>query len=299
MEKIKKIFGETNITWRFLIVFSIGIGLIVGVLNRIPILNNTSFQDIAVVFDMWIILAIFIIVNCKSWKEAVAKCFIFFLISQPIIYFTEIIIGVLIYKANFRELFTLYFKNYYIGAGWLTWTVLTIPGALIAYQIKKNNVLSAIILSVATTYLTTVGTIGLINTFTNNFPYHLLNDLICLIMAYILIFVILTNKRERIISSVLTTLGVVIGIIFLVYTGNKPILINETIDFDEGIKIVECIVQDENIVKVNLDDEGKYMDVLSSNKVGTTEIKAIDVEGNEYTYIVNSTSKNFEIELRK
>lgn len=298
MGKLKKVFGETNISWKFLIIFSCVIGLIVGILNRIPSLNNTSFQDIAIVLDMWIILAIFIIVNCKSWKEAVAKCFIFFLISQPLIYFTEVLIDVFINNADFKNTFLLYFKNYYIGAGWLFNTFLTIPGAYIAYQIKKNNILSAIILSVATAYLTFAGTDGLIKIFLGGFPYHLLNTIICLSMAYILIFVILNNKKERIIATLLTTLGVIIAIINLFVSNNTPIIASEEITFDEGIKIINCVVSDENIAKVALDEEGKYMNVYSSKEIGTTEIKLTDDNENEYVYIVTSTSKNFEVELK-
>lgn len=124
---MKKLFGETKISWKFLIIFSVVIGVVVGGLNRIPFLRNTSFQDIAIVLDMWIILAIFVIVNCKSLKEAVAKCFVFFLISQPLIYFTEVIIDVFVSNSDFKTSLILYFRNYYYGAGWLFATILVIP----------------------------------------------------------------------------------------------------------------------------------------------------------------------------
>ena len=71
-------------------------------------------------------------------------------------------------------------------------------------------------------------------------------------------------------------------------------MISEEISFDEGIEIINCIVKDENIATVNLDEEGKYMDVKSGKKIGTTEIKLIDKNEKEYIYIVNSTSKNFD-----
>ena len=171
---MNKLFTEKKLSWKFIILFSIIVGLLVGGLNCIPIFTNTSLTDIAVVFDMWIVLAIFIIMNQKNAKDAVLKCFIFFLISQPLIYLSKILVNVVFYDENFIENFNLYFRNYYIGAGWFRWTLLTIPGSFIAYQIKKDNILSGIILSVATCYLVVVGTKGLINTFVNVFPYHLL-----------------------------------------------------------------------------------------------------------------------------
>lgn len=296
---MKKLFKDINISWEFIIIFSILIGLLVGIINRIPILNNTSFQDIAIVLDMWIIFAIFIIVNCNTWKEAVCKCFIFFLISQPLIYFTEILLDVIIYHKDFTNLFTLYFKNYYIGSGWLTLTFLTIPGSFIAYQIKKDNVLSSIILSVATGYLAFSGTTCLIECIFNHFPYHLLNGLICLFMAFMLIFLILKNKKNRVISLIITIIGIILGITFLMCQKNNPMLINEIVDFEDNMIIVDYTVENEDIAHVSLSDDGKYMDVSSSSKVGSTKIIVKDESNKEYTYIVNSTSKEFTIELQK
>ena len=83
---MKKIFKTNKITWKNLLIFSILIGILVGIIDRIPILKNTSFQDIGVTLDVWIIFAIIIIYNSKSIKEAILKTFTFFLISQPLIY---------------------------------------------------------------------------------------------------------------------------------------------------------------------------------------------------------------------
>ena len=212
MKYLRKLFGDTKITWRTLIISSIVIGVIVGVLNRISFLADTSFQDIAVVFDMWFIIAIFIIINCKSWQEASAKTFVFFLISQPLIYLTEVIIDT-ISGADFLVQFTLYFRNYYIGAGWAIWTLLTIPGAAIAYQIKNDNILSAIVLSVATGYLAFAGA-GSILSAIYDFPHHLLNGIICLVAAFLLIYIILSKKSARIVAIIITIMGLSAGIYY-------------------------------------------------------------------------------------
>ena len=118
-------------------------------------------------------------------------------------------------------------------------------------------------------------------------------------MAYLLIFIILTNKKERIISIVITSMGIIIGIASLVISNNKPIMYSTDVNFEEGITIINCTVEDESIATVELDEEGKYMDVKSGTKVGTTEIKAIDTNNNEYIYIVESTSKDFEVKLKE
>lgn len=292
---MKKLFGNTNLTWKLLIIFSIALGIGVGVLNRIPLLKDTSFQDIAIYLEMWIILAIFIIVNCKNWKEAVCKCFVFFLISQPLIYATEVLIDVLVYGKNLETQLILYFKNYYIYNGWLMWTILTIPGAFIAYQIKKNNVLASVILSVATGYLAYVGTKGLISIIINKTPNHLINSIICLSMAFVLIYIILENKKERIIASLITTIGAIIAIGGFLLSGNTPILANVMISIDENTKIVECVVNDENIATAVIEEEGEYVNVYSSKDIGTTEMKIKDENGKTYIYVIESTSKEFNV----
>lgn len=284
-------------SWKKTILFSVVIGIIVGVLNRIPFLDNTSFQDIAIVMDMWIILALFIIINCKSCKEAIGKCFTFFLISQPIIYLVELLIDVLIYNADFVKTFKLFFWNYYIGAGWFTWTILTIPGAFIAYQVKRDNILSSIILSVATGYLALKGIYDLINTIFHNFPYHLLNSIICLVMAYYLIFLLLSDKKGRIITFSITTIILVIGLVNGIATVNKPISYLMQIGLENGNKIVECIVDDENIATAYINDDEKSINVESSQKAGNTEIHVKDEFNNEYIYDVDSSSKNFTVTL--
>lgn len=293
---MKKLFGETKISWKFLIIFSILCGIVVGVLNRIPVLKNTSFQDIAVVFDMWIVLAIFIIVNCENWKEAVGKCFCFFLISQPLVYLSESIIDALFYNANFIEKLTLYFNNYYIHAGWLTWTILTIPGAFIAFQVKKNNILSAIVLSVATTFLAFFGTKGLINIVLDLSLNHLLNSVLCLFFAYYLIFILLSNKRERVISIILTSLGILVGVIYSIYARNIPIIGNTIIDLNDGEKAIECSVEDEDIATAQIEDGAIY--IYSSKKVGTTEMSVKSENEKEYVYIIESSSKGIFAELK-
>ena len=83
---LRKLFGGMGLTWPRLIIFSIATGLLVGVFNIIPFLEDTSFQYFAVGFDIWFVLAIFVIMNSHSRLDAVLKTFVFFLISQPLIY---------------------------------------------------------------------------------------------------------------------------------------------------------------------------------------------------------------------
>ncbi len=56
MIKIKKIFKETDITWKRLIIFALIIGLYTGLTTLVPAFKNTSFADISISFEWWILL---------------------------------------------------------------------------------------------------------------------------------------------------------------------------------------------------------------------------------------------------
>lgn len=56
----------------------------------LPFTKNTSFRDISISFEVWILFGILIIMNSKSAKESALKCFIFFLISQPLVYLSQV-----------------------------------------------------------------------------------------------------------------------------------------------------------------------------------------------------------------
>ena len=83
---MKKIFGGIDLTWPKVIIMAIIAGVYTAIMAMLPIAYDTSFSDLTVTFEVWIFLGIFIIMNSKSAKDSALKCFIFFLISQPLVY---------------------------------------------------------------------------------------------------------------------------------------------------------------------------------------------------------------------
>ena len=81
MKKLNKLFGSIDLTWKKLITFAIIAGVYTGVMAILPIAKDTSFADITISFEVWILFGIFIIMNSKSAKDSALKCFVFFLIS--------------------------------------------------------------------------------------------------------------------------------------------------------------------------------------------------------------------------
>ena len=63
MNKLKKIFGGINLTWKRLIIFAIIAGIYTAIMAILPITDNTSFKDITINFEVWILFGIIIIMN--------------------------------------------------------------------------------------------------------------------------------------------------------------------------------------------------------------------------------------------
>ena len=274
---------------------SIVIGLMVGIFMRIPFFKGTSFQDVGIYYDMWIILAIFIIFNAKSLKEAIAKCFVFFLITQPLIYFSELLIDVVLYHKEFNSLFKLYFYNYYIKNNWLLLTFLTIPGSAIAYQVKKQNILSSLILCIATSFLAYRGISSFINLIMYGFPKHLLNSLLCLFFAYSLVFTLLDSKKNRLIGLLIVSVTLVVSAIFTIHSISTPAYISTFIENEDNIRFVNYDLDNYDVASISIEDEGYYVSVMSGNKIGNATLTLYDEDNNKYEFEIILSSRDLII----
>ena len=185
---LSKIFGGIKMTWKRLILFAVISGIITGLIALL-IPDGNSIHQIAVTFEAWIVLAIIVIVNCDKPLDAALKTFVYFLISQPLVYLIQV---------PFNRLgFGLF--NYY-WPYWFIWTVATLPGGFIAWYIKKDNIPGALILSVALAGLIWFG-MEYLKTVINHFPRFLLAMLFCYGSVPVLILAVLHKKQARLIAS--------------------------------------------------------------------------------------------------
>lgn len=185
---IKKLFGGIDLTWKKLVIFAVIAAVYTAAMAIIPITNNTSFRDITATFEWWILFGIIIICNSKSPKDSALKCFVFFLISQPLIYLLQVP-----FSWQGWNLFSYY--RY-----WFIWTILTIPMGFIGYYIKKDNILSVVILLPMLAFLSILG-LGFIDSAIEKFPHHLLSGIFCFVAITIIILGVLRKKKNRIIAS--------------------------------------------------------------------------------------------------
>ncbi|MBO6243324.1 MAG: hypothetical protein J6O41_01975, partial [Clostridia bacterium] len=168
MGKLNQIVGGIDLTWKKIIIFAIIAGVYTAVMAILPIAKNTSFADITISFEVWILFGILIIMNSKSAKDSALKCFVFFLISQPLVYLIQVP-----FASMGWGLFG-YYKY------WFIWTLLTIPMGFIGYYMKKDKwwgliILTPILIFLGFHYSSFFGQC------IYNFPYHLLSTLFCII----------------------------------------------------------------------------------------------------------------------
>lgn len=265
MEKAKKLFGGLKMTWGRVIIFAVITAVVTAGLNLIPALKDTSFQDIAVNFDCWILFAMIVIMNCDKWWEASLKCFVFFLISQPLIYLIEV---------PFVPVGWGVFDYY---GYWFKLTVLTLPGAAIAFQVKRKSWLSAAVLSVATCFLAYMSIYNL-SAALKHFPNHLLSAVFCAALAVFFIFVLLDDKKQRIAALALTL--IVLGGSAWYYLGGQSGM-SCNIELTEGEWTYE--VTDEGIVSVELNGSTA---TLTGEKSGSTLLCFTDENGNKAEFTV-------------
>ena len=122
-------------SWLFVVLLAVGSAVLTSVFIIIPVFKNTSFYRMGVFFEAWILLAVMIMSNCKKPLESALKTFVFFLISQPLIYLIQV---------PFNQMGWQLFSYYKY---WFIWTLLTFPMAFVGWYIKRKNIVSLLIFS--------------------------------------------------------------------------------------------------------------------------------------------------------
>ena len=228
---MKKLFGELNITWPKLIIAAIILGVYTGIMAILPFTRDTSFADISISFEWWILFGIIIIINSKTPIDSALKCFVFFLISQPLVYLVQ---------APFHEMGLGLFVYY---PPWFIWTLLTLPMGFIGYYLKKDKwwglfILTPILLFLGFHYN------GFLATMIATFPKRLLSTLFCLVTLIIYPLYIFKDKKNKIIGLIISILIIIaMTILTIINPGNSHFYSTEILVsseehyFDETYKV--------------------------------------------------------------
>ncbi len=208
MAKIKKLFGGIDLTWTKLIIASVIAGVITAIIALIPTLQHTSFHTITVSFEVWILFGILIIMNSKSNLDSALKCFIFFLISQPLVYLIQV---------PFTDMGWSIFGYYRY---WFIWTLLCFPMGFIGYWMKKDKwwgylILFPMILLTAESYL------GYFSKFQFSMPRYILISAFCAVAMILYPVLIFNNKKIKSVGAFIG--GAVVVICSIICLLNPPV----------------------------------------------------------------------------
>lgn len=204
---IKKLFGGLKMNWLTVILFAVVAGVYTGTVMLVPAFYGTSFQDIGITYEWWVIFAVIIVTNChKNW-EAALKCFVFFLISQPLVFLVEVIFGSLD-----PDLAWMYYMR------WFQMTLLTLPGGFIAWYCKKQNTLGGIVLGLGNTIQAVMALYYFGMTF-RSFPYHMLSAIVSLGSIIVMTLCIQKERKNRIIAFAVPVILLGVLFIFMKLTG--------------------------------------------------------------------------------
>lgn len=279
-----------KIDWLKVIIFAIVAGVYTGTVAMMPALKDTSLQDISISFEWWILFGILIILGSKSNRDAALKCFVFFLISQPLVYLMQVMFG----GAGW-EIFGYYGR-------WLVWTVLTLPMGYVGYYLKKDKWWGLLIMMPIWLLLG-----AHMNVFMGEvigfFPNHLFSLIFCLVTMYTYIFWIFGHKRERWIGMVVCTVIVATCIVLNLGTRktyNTTILCSsEELSFDDSytVKMNEKF----GTTKIVLEDFGTsqyYCINAEIKKLGKTML-ILEGNGEKYEFDLMIKRDTYDLELEK
>lgn len=162
-----RLFGGLSMRWPVVLLFAVGAAALAAFFLIVPVFRNTSFERMGVTFEAWIFFAVLIMTNCKKPLEAAVKTFVFFLVSQPLIY---------LFQVPFSDMGWSLFGYY---GYWFVWTLLTFPMAFVGWYITKRNWLSLLILAPILCFLSYCSVTGFRHA-ALHFPRMLVMALFCL-----------------------------------------------------------------------------------------------------------------------
>ena len=247
-------------------------GAYTALMALIPVTKDTSFRDIAVFFEWWILFGIIIICNSKSPIDSALKCFVFFLISQPLVYLIQV---------PFSDMGWKLFGYYRY---WFYWTLACLPMGFIGYSIKKKNWLSVLILSPMIVALVFMG-LGYINSAIESFPHHLLSGIACFSIITIVILSLFEEKKYRFVSFGIALITAIVILILNNGIGDTKFETYRELDaynitFDGNPEITSTSGNKEGNVDLIEREDGNY------------NVKLTGWYSGKYTFSIEDKSKN-------
>lgn len=281
MEVLNKLFFKQKMSWPKVIIGAVIVAIVTAALLVIPGVKDTSLSYIGVNIECWVLFALIIIMNCERALEAGLKTFVFFLISQPLIYLLQV---------PFSHLGWSLFQFY---PRWGIYTVLCFPVAMLAWTIKKNKWWGGIILAIATCFLG-YELATYIKGLVDNFPHGLIATIFTALLIVVLIFTILKDKIAKIICAV-ATLVMVIAACLIIFISSAAQTLIQTYDLGVGSSW-KIISQDGYIGEINFEGEDPSSIEIVATQPGESIIEFENEKGESITLKLTYQNHNLKIE---
>lgn len=262
-----KIYGGLSITWPALLLFAVGSAVLTAFFLVVPAFKDSSFERVGVTVEAWIFFAVIIMSNCKKPLEAAAKTFVFFLVSQPLIYLLQVP-----FSWQGWGLFG-YYKR------WFILTLFTFPAAYIGWYIKKRNWLSLLILSPVLGLLTEYYVQGF-QSAAKHFPHLIVMAVFCLAQVLLYLFAFTKDRWQKIIGFV-----VPLAALLIILLSRPQVEFNSAMFLPDDPVLTEnayITVEGSNFASVSVENTGSDSMVrVQANKYGET---AFTIQDGENTY---------------
>lgn len=258
-----KVYGGLPMGWPVVILYAVGTALLTTAFLLIPIFENTSFYRVGVTFEAWVFFAVIIMANCKKPLESALKTFVFFLISQPLIYLLQV---------PFSQMGWGLFMYYRY---WFMWTLLTFPMAFVGWYIKKRNWLSLLILLPVVGFLTFTYADAFLFA-AKHFPYMLITALFCLLQVVVYLYTFTGKWLQRALGFFVPLAAV---LAFALFTPQLEMYTNVLLPGSPPISSAATVVNgNEDVALVTVGDNGTGFTMLNveAHQYGSTDVQVTD-----------------------
>lgn len=258
-----KLFGGLPMSWPVVILFAVAAALLTFAFLVIPVFSHTSFQRVGETMEAWVFFAIIIMTNCKKPMESALKTFVFFLISQPLIYLLQV---------PFSWMGWGLFQYY---TYWFVLTLFTFPAALIGWYIKKKNWLSLLILSPMLVLLT-ITYASAFQTAVKQFPRLIVTAVFCLAQVMLYLYAFTGNIWQK-----LTGFFVPLAAVIIMAAVQPAFELNTTLFLpDDPILTDDAVVvmaDDVDMAHITIEKTGEdSMIRVQCDRTGTSLFEIVD-----------------------
>ncbi len=263
MNKLEALFLRTKMTWKTVLLLALGCGVAVGLLMVPQALASTSLQQPGISFEFWIFMALLILLNCEKPWEAGVKTFVFFLVSQPLIYLVQVP-----FSSWHWELFRYYPR-------WGLITLLTLPGAALGWYVKKEKWYSVLLLA-ALNVILCLELPASVRALAEGFPRYLLSTAFIVFELVFFTLLLFQNKKLRALSFALI-LVLLAGSVWETVWFDRNATFITAAQIETGTAPYELLAEPEG---VQISVENGFVRVeLKQHDYRTVEIQLRDAEG--------------------